>query len=305
MPPKRNASRKVGAKKNRRKKNRPGRGGPLHSLLGEADRMPHSDLSRPLPQKQKLTPKTRGKQVFILESDDPLEKNVMQNSKMPDGYAFAPKGNVYITRNCRTKTKESGKMVYTVWDKAGRRNFGIRVPDPIHKEVLQMADATAESRAKAVESRDTKTMSRARALLCQEFPSMPDDDLESVLNHAFLKGSRRVGRTEMVTDKTKASLAVEAHIRHVHTSYDAILQNGTNRVNARKQVLPRVQAIKEAWETRSNKLLEQSLPVRPAPKERSKSPPISVRSSRSPSLESLASLESLVSLESSESLVEL
>ena len=31
------------------------------------------------------------------------------------GYTFVPKGNVYITRHCRSKAKESQQMLYVVY----------------------------------------------------------------------------------------------------------------------------------------------------------------------------------------------
>lgn len=77
---------------------------------------------------------------------------------------------------------------------------------------------------------------------------MPPATLDIVMDHAFLKGSGRVGRTGMTTDKRKASLAVEAHIRHTHTPYDSLLDGGMERSDARKKVWPTVKAIKKSWE---------------------------------------------------------
>jgi hypothetical protein len=77
---------------------------------------------------------------------------------------------------------------------------------------------------------------------------MPAESLEAILDHAFLKGSGRVGRTAMKTDERKADLAVEAHIRHTHTPYEAMLHAGTGREEARRAVWGLIQAIKTAWE---------------------------------------------------------
>lgn len=76
---------------------------------------------------------------------------------------------------------------------------------------------------------------------------MPNDTLEIILNHAFLKGSGRVGRTSTTTDKRKATLAVEAHIRHIHTPYETLLSSGVERCEARERVWPDVKAIKKSW----------------------------------------------------------
>jgi hypothetical protein len=53
----------------------------------------------------------------------------------------------------------------------------------------------------------------------------------------------------MTTDKRKASLAVEAHIRHTHTPYESLLDGGMERSDARKKVWPTVKAIKRSWES--------------------------------------------------------
>lgn len=76
---------------------------------------------------------------------------------------------------------------------------------------------------------------------------MPEESLDTVLEHAFLKGSGRVGRTSRLSDQDKAKLAVEAHIRHTHTSYEALLKAGKTRGEARQASKEMVQAIRTAW----------------------------------------------------------
>jgi hypothetical protein len=77
---------------------------------------------------------------------------------------------------------------------------------------------------------------------------MPKETLKIVLEHAFLKGSGRVGRTAMISDERKTLLAVEAHIRHVHTPYEKLLEEGVSRKDAREQVWPTIEAIERAWQ---------------------------------------------------------
>ncbi|KAJ6031669.1 hypothetical protein N7540_002401 [Penicillium herquei] len=181
-------------------------------------------------------------------SFDPLEKNIFERVPMPENYVFVPKGNVYITRHCRTITKESNRVVYLIYDKTGKRTRGIRVPEEVHAKVCDMETSTAKTRADATEARDVKVISRGRDLLREEYPFMPAESLEVILNHAFLKGSGRVGRTSMRSDERKAELAVEAHIRHTHTPYDELLNGGMERDKARKTVWPTIQRIKKTWE---------------------------------------------------------
>jgi hypothetical protein len=83
-------------------------------------------------------------------------------------------------------------------------------------------------------------------MLEEQFPEMPPSSLETVLDHAFLKGSGRVGRSTKQTPELKASLAVEAHIRHTQTKYDELLLT-MERDDARKKVWQDVQDIKAKW----------------------------------------------------------
>ncbi|KAJ5826520.1 hypothetical protein N7447_003283 [Penicillium robsamsonii] len=186
--------------------------------------------------------------ALIPVSDDPLEKNIVEQVPLPDGYVLVPKGDVYITRHCRSRTKESERIVYVVYNRTGKRTLGIRVPEEIYTEVLESAAATKESRANAVQVRDAKDLSKSRELLKSEFPLMPKETLKTVLEHAFLKGSGRVGRTAMISDDRKTLLAVEAHIRHVHTPYEKLLEEGVSRKDAREQVWPTIQAVERAWQ---------------------------------------------------------
>ncbi|RAL05498.1 DUF2293 domain-containing protein [Aspergillus ibericus CBS 121593] len=180
-------------------------------------------------------------------STEPLEKNCFEREASPARYVFVPKGDVYITRHCRSKTKESGQVVYMVYDNRGKNTLGLRVPADVHAAVLQSAAETAESRAHAVKLRDDKDSGRARELLRTHFPLMPEDSLNTVLQHAFLKGTGRVGRVSKLSDERKANLAVEAHIRHTHTLYESLLKSGKGRDLARKATREVVQAIKTTW----------------------------------------------------------
>jgi hypothetical protein len=113
-----------------------------------------------------------------------------------------------------------------------------------------------------VQVRDAKDLSKSRALLKEKFPLMPKDSLKVVLEHAFLKGSGRVGRTAMISDEKKVLLAVEAHIRHVHTPYEKLLEEGVCRNKAREKVWKTIQAVERAWQGRPDE--EMKLVLRPA-----------------------------------------
>ncbi|OJJ63743.1 hypothetical protein ASPSYDRAFT_142513 [Aspergillus sydowii CBS 593.65] len=195
-------------------------------------------------------------------SSEPFEKNCLQRDPLPADYVFVPRGDVYVTRNCRSKTKESQRLVYKVYDNTGKKAQGIRIPADVYTTVLQSAQETAETRANAVKLRDQKDLAQSRELLCKQFPLMPVGSLDVILHHAFLKGSGRVGRTTTTSDERKAILAVEAHIRHMHTPYETLLREGKSREEARKEVWQMVQAIRMAWAGRGHGEPPAHLPVR-------------------------------------------
>ncbi|PLB44588.1 hypothetical protein P170DRAFT_288901 [Aspergillus steynii IBT 23096] len=178
----------------------------------------------------------------------PFEENCFIRTPIPENYVFVPKGDVYITRHCRSKTKETERTVYVVYDNEAKYPQGLRVPSDIYDAVLKSAAATAESRASAVKLRDEKDLAHSREVLSSEFPLMPTESLDAILDHAFCKGSGRVGRTSLVDEENKAAMAVEAHIRHTHTPYEELLRAGTSRDTARRNVREKIQSIMAAWQ---------------------------------------------------------
>jgi hypothetical protein len=91
-------------------------------------------------------------------------------------------------------------------------------------------------------------MAKAKAVLQKRYPNMPSSDLEQVLNHAFMKGSGRVGRTNGQGVERRASLAVGAHVRHTYTDYDGLLNRGeVSREQARDLVWKTVRDVKLGW----------------------------------------------------------
>lgn len=43
------------------------------------------------------------------------QQNCLQRDPLPANYVYVPRGDVYVTRNCRSKTKESQRLVYKVY----------------------------------------------------------------------------------------------------------------------------------------------------------------------------------------------
>lgn len=87
-------------------------------------------------------------------------------------------------------------------------------------------------------------------MLLEFFPNIPKEACTEILEHGFQKGSGRVGRSQILEDKLKVQLAVNAHIRHRLTLYDSILAAAKGqdaKLTAREMVYGEVQAIADSW----------------------------------------------------------
>ncbi|KAG8528093.1 uncharacterized protein KY384_007009 [Bacidia gigantensis] len=78
--------------------------------------------------------------------------------------------------------------------------------------------------------------SQARETLKDLFPKIPERDMHEIISRAFDKNKGLVGTAEGTSLVRRANLAVVAHIRHVYTNYDELLQSGTLWHDARRGV---------------------------------------------------------------------
>ncbi|KAI1080775.1 hypothetical protein F5B20DRAFT_94276 [Whalleya microplaca] len=174
------------------------------------------------------------------------EPTVFIRTPMAPNYTYVPKGNVYITGNCRKQTHAAGKTVYVVHD-SKKRQIGIRVPLAVYQAVLISHNETKESRAQAVQKKDDKMNDEFRKSVLAQYPQIPTDELPKLVTYTMRKGSRRVGRTGKLEIAAKAQLAVRAYIRHCHTEYDSLLKNGVSRESAREQIHSKIDDVVNKW----------------------------------------------------------
>ncbi|EAQ88904.1 hypothetical protein CHGG_05523 [Chaetomium globosum CBS 148.51] len=180
------------------------------------------------------------------------EPEVLAHEPMPKGYRFVPKGNVYITKNCRKKTHEAERTLYVVVNRKGKP-MGLRCPAHIHNAVMSENKATAAQRAEAVQKRDAAIEDNFEEAIVKLFPKIPKSEVPQILKHTLKKHSRRVGRTGTVALQDRVKLAVRAHIRHVHTEYDGLLKHGASRPVAREKIWDRLNEVARQWGGRSLK----------------------------------------------------
>ncbi|KAK7750281.1 hypothetical protein SLS62_007798 [Diatrype stigma] len=218
----------------------------------------------------------------------PHEPTVRSSAPMPPGYAFVPKGNVYITSHCRKQAQAAGQTVFLVvrhdtQAKAKRKPapIGIRVPAAVHAAVRAAHDATRDARADAVRRRDARLEADFRAAVLAQFPRAPPASLALVVDRAMRKGSRRVGRAGSgsgsgsgkigLAVEDKAVLAVRAHIRHAHTDYDRLLRGDGDGGGGGGRAMTREQARAETY-GRIDEVVREwgGAPSKPRPKSKPK-----------------------------------
>jgi hypothetical protein len=185
--------------------------------------------------------------------DDPLEKYAPSRSQVPAGYVFIPKGDVYMTRHCRSRTLDAGKTLYVVFLEHKLSRVGLRCPKDIAHSVAVDAEASAQTRQKAVLAKDKRDIDAARLVLGRLFPRIPLPVAEKILLHGFEKGSGRVGRNGQMEADEKVELAVVAHARHEFTGYEKLLKEyeGFGREKAkeraREEIRGELNEILTAW----------------------------------------------------------
>lgn len=175
-----------------------------------------------------------------------MSETKVPRGSLPTGYSFVPKGNVYITSNCRKMAQESGHSVYLVTD-AKQQQIGIGVPTEIYVGVQFKEMETRAERAANVVKRDEGIAKGFRKEIVDIFPQIPPDALRNVAKIALQKGKGKVGRVGKLDVQRKARLAVWAHVRHCETDYDALLRSGIPREEARQQVEAKIKEVCKAW----------------------------------------------------------
>jgi hypothetical protein len=106
-----------------------------------------------------------------------------------------------------------------------------------------------ERRAEREASLDVRYRADFARHISDLYPGCPESAAIAIAEHACLKYSGRVGRSAEAKrfDLEAITLAVRAHVRHVHTDYDRLLIAEVDRHEARSQVLDEVDAVLDSW----------------------------------------------------------
>lgn len=173
-----------------------------------------------------------------------------------DHLVFLPSGDAALTR--RAKKYSTLSTVVLKWSRTRKRyeRQGLLVEEPALKQAESECLADAEDRSKRClreadrrAELDRAYIKRFAERICQLFPKCPSKTAQSISEHACRKYSGRVGRSAAAKafDENAVGLAVRAHVRHVQTSYDNLLMNGWDRVEARLQVEDQVASVLIKW----------------------------------------------------------
>jgi hypothetical protein len=189
------------------------------------------------------------------------EKALCMDCADLDRLEFLPSGNAAVTR--RASAYSTLRAVVVRWSRARKRyeRQGILAePQAIlraEEESLADDEIRANRQARAAERRsveDQQFVSAFARAIRLHYPGCPDEETTRIAEHACEKYSGRVGRTAAAKEFNPEAirLAVAAHIRHVHTNYDALLARYADRETAREEVREQVLAVLGNWQGSSN-----------------------------------------------------
>jgi hypothetical protein len=169
---------------------------------------------------------------------------------------FLPRGDPALTR--RAGKYSTLKAVVVRFSRARKRyeRQGLLVDEAAlaraEQECLADADARARVRERQAERQqavDARYRAQFATRIRDLYPRCPQDESVAIAEHACAKYFGRIGRTADAKrfDSEALSLAVRAHVRHVHTKYDTLLAGGWDRHEARSAVAEEVERILQRW----------------------------------------------------------
>jgi hypothetical protein len=172
---------------------------------------------------------------------------------------FLGSGDAALTR--RALALSSKNAVVVKFSRARKRHErqGVLVEESAIERAEQACAQDAEAReAKRIkrqardEIADREYMAEFTEGILKMFPSCPADEAKSIADHACRKYSGRVGRSQAAKDLEPEAidLAVRAHVRHVHTRYDALLAEGLEPREARPMIRGEIEDVVERWRQR-------------------------------------------------------
>lgn len=174
-----------------------------------------------------------------------------------DHLVYLPSGDPALTRRARKHSRLHA--VVLKWSRTRKRyeRQGVLVEEDgleqAETECLADAELRQARRMREAERRDVldkEYVKRYSQEIRRCYPRMPTGFEAKIAEHACLKHSGRVGRSEAAKrfDEESITLAVVAHIRHTRTGYDELLMRGIDRHDARSLVRDKIDRVLEQWQ---------------------------------------------------------
>ena len=175
----------------------------------------------------------------------------------PDHLVYLPSGDPALTRRARKNSRLHA--VVLKWSRTRKRyeRQGVLVEEQgleqAEAECLADADLRQARKIREAERRDVldkNYVKRYGEEIRRYYPRMPSGLETKIAEHACLKHSGRVGRSEAAKrfDEDSITLAVVAHVRHTKTDYDELLMRGVDRLDARSIVREKIDRVLEQWQ---------------------------------------------------------
>lgn len=173
-----------------------------------------------------------------------------------DHLVYLPSGDTALTRRARKHSTLDAVVVRFSRTRRRYERQGVLIEEAAlaqaERECLADADARARARERASLRRselDERYVTEFAKRLGALFPGCPVAERQDIAAYACQKYSGRVGRSAAARefDPAAIELAVRAHIRHCHTSYDRLLARGNDRSDARAAVREGVGTVLARW----------------------------------------------------------
>ena len=167
---------------------------------------------------------------------------------------FLPSGDPALTRRATSfSARHELVMTFNRRRKREERRGTLLEPAAIEKARTSCAADAVEREEKAVKRRardavkDAAFIAAFTAEILKAYPGCPA--AETIARHACEKHSGRVGRTAAAKelDAETVTLAVRAHIRHLHTEYDRLRDEGGNKRDSRAAVRESIDEVAARW----------------------------------------------------------
>ncbi|KAK3314969.1 hypothetical protein B0H66DRAFT_535865 [Apodospora peruviana] len=210
------------------------------------------------PDRPQLSSKHKTWFEFIENKDKKkkLEFEFTEDPNPPPGFEFVPIGNPALTARCKDISRERDAMIFIVTSASGHFSKALslhlnRIGHHIRETIVQDARdelgddslflaGTQPGVPEPIPETQEEINRQADAAIMDLFPRIPNTDRQMIIEQSFNKsklhkGSPPVGLASHISLSRRVTLAVLAHIRHIHTRYDQLLRE-TSYVNARKAV---------------------------------------------------------------------